>query len=200
MRVITICSTIAIILSPFALSHPEKLRARTGETKDENKDHISIAEEWLDNNRRQVPQWLPEPPKPNTKRLTLCKHNPPAVVRPAPASVPPPTRDSCSLLLQSLESEWLYFEKWTLVTEAGSSPPKQQPWIPAQYMKCVFLVTGWQPPKDGVGQKKKLTIEVGNDDVRQLRPLERRGVWIVKARMWSGNSERWIAQKGRMVQ
>ncbi|KAK8014478.1 hypothetical protein PG990_007774 [Apiospora arundinis] len=182
MRVITICSTIAIILSPFALSHPEKLRARTGETKDENKDHISIAEEWLDNNRRQVPQWLPEPPKPNTKRLTLCKHNPPAVVRPAPAS------------------EWLYFEKWTLVTEAGSSPPKQQPWIPAQYMKCVFLVTGWQPPKDGVGQKKKLTIEVGNDDVRQLRPLERRGVWIVKARMWSGNSERWIAQKGRMVQ
>ncbi|KAK8121003.1 hypothetical protein PG999_005123 [Apiospora kogelbergensis] len=166
----TACSMTAnlllFLLLQYVHGNPEKTQSRNEDTKDNNKDHIPIAEEWLDNSRRQVPSWLKEPPIPSTKHLTLCKTSPPAVAGLDSKPAPLPTRDSCQLLLRSLESRWLYFDQWTLPEAEPSTRTPQQPWILAQYGECLFVVTGWQPPEDNGG--KKLEIEVGNDDVKNL--------------------------------
>ncbi|KAK8045316.1 hypothetical protein PG993_005340 [Apiospora rasikravindrae] len=169
MKIMNTRSIIATtLLLPSSHGLPEKIQARADETHD-TKNQIPIAKEWLDNASRQVPQWRPEPPIPSTKRLTLCKTTSPAVADLDPAKdaggSPLPSRDSCDLLARTLGSDWLYFSKWTLAG-AESSLPKQQPWILAETNKCVFVVTGWHSPKDNGG--KKLTIEVGNDDVQNL--------------------------------
>ncbi|KAK8069752.1 hypothetical protein PG994_006368 [Apiospora phragmitis] len=169
MKIIITYSVIATALFlPFSHAHPERIQARADDDTKDNEEHIPIAKEWLDNDNRHVPQWRPAPPDPHTKHLTLCKTKPPAVADLDPAKdaggAPLPSKDNCDLLLRPLGSTWLYFSNWTL-EDAGPSPPKQ-PWIHAEASKCVFVVTGWHPPKDHGG--KKLTVEVGNDDVKNL--------------------------------
>ncbi|KAK8097986.1 uncharacterized protein PG998_013472 [Apiospora kogelbergensis] len=148
----TACSMTAnlllFLLLQYVHGNPEKTQSRNEDTKDNNKDHIPIAEEWLDNSRRQVPSWLKEPPIPSTKHLTLCKTSPPAVAGLDSKPAPLPTRGQLP------------------ATSPVAGIEVAQPWILAQYGECVFVVTGWQPPEDNGG--KKLEIEVGNDDVKNL--------------------------------
>ncbi|KAK8116034.1 hypothetical protein PG984_012536 [Apiospora sp. TS-2023a] len=171
MKAIAICTVLATLLLPYSHGHPEKIRVRADDSKG-NKDHIPISKEWLDNNIRAAPHQSPVPPIPNTRHFTLCKSKSPAIVdldlAKDAGGTELPYRDDCEFVYMTLNSDWLYLEKWRLGTEAGSSPPskQQQPWILAEVGTCVFVVTAWHPPKDDTG--KKLTIEVGNDDVKNL--------------------------------
>lgn len=169
MKAIAVCSVLATLLLPYSHGHPEKIRARAEDIK-YNKNHIPIAKEWTDNSNHFVWYQEPKPPIPDTKRVTLCKSKPPAVVNLDPVAdadgAQLPFRDSCLSIYRTLDSQWLYLEKWRLEAETGSSTPNQQPWMLAEVNKCAFVVTGWKSEKDDAG--KKLTIEVGNDDVKNL--------------------------------
>ncbi|KAK7991770.1 hypothetical protein PG996_013217 [Apiospora saccharicola] len=106
-----------------------------------------------------LPRSEPRAPESQHQTLHTLQSKSPAIVDLDPAKdaggTELPYRDDCEFVYMTLE------------TEAGSSPPKQQqPWILAEVDTCVFVLTAWHPPKDDAG--KKLTIEVGNDDVKHL--------------------------------